>query len=378
MCLSVSLIGRGADIAMRGFNIAPGSTATANIEILPSTDESYSVSGFQFDLVLPASLSLVSVEAGDACAGFNVESNLLADGTVRVVEYGDGMTVVASGAEGSLVSLELSCAASTTPSEATIAVTKAMFSTSQGEDVPLGDVSAVVSIRIEADGVELNVDDLTLLEGQTFVLEATVSPEDTTYPQIVWSSADEKVATVGSDGLVRALKAGSTEITAQCGEVSAVCLLTVVDASDLVLESGGRSDALDGNDVHVYVEETVSIGVVLPEALTEVPDLDWTLDEGGDEFVKLEKGEDSLNADFTGVAEGQTSYTLSLNGTTLIRGKVTVTKVASGIDSVEAFEPFVPVYNLQGVHLQGNYTEETLSDLPSGIYIVRGKKILVK
>ena len=54
----------------------------------------------------------------------------------------------------------------------------------------------------EVEKVTLNQETATLKEGETLQLVATVSPEDADYSGIIWSTADETIATVSEDGLV--------------------------------------------------------------------------------------------------------------------------------------------------------------------------------
>lgn len=77
-----------------------------------------------------------------------------------------------------------------------------------------------------ATEVKLDVDAKELIEGESFDLTATVTPADTS-DAIVWSSSDEKVATV-TDGKVTAVGAGTAVITVTAGNVSANCTVTVV------------------------------------------------------------------------------------------------------------------------------------------------------
>jgi hypothetical protein len=66
---------------------------------------------------------------------------------------------------------------------------------------------------IRVTGVTLNSTSLSLVEGETTDLVATVSPKDADNQAIIWSSTNGSVASV-NNGKVNALKAGSTEIIA--------------------------------------------------------------------------------------------------------------------------------------------------------------------
>ncbi|MBQ7263158.1 MAG: Ig-like domain-containing protein, partial [Synergistaceae bacterium] len=78
---------------------------------------------------------------------------------------------------------------------------------------------------VPATGVTLDEDALTLKEGGTATLTATVSPEGTT-DAVVWASTDPSVATV-TDGKVKGIKAGAAVVTATAGGRMALCLVTV-------------------------------------------------------------------------------------------------------------------------------------------------------
>ena len=73
---------------------------------------------------------------------------------------------------------------------------------------------------IPASAVVLDKTALSLYEGDIAALTATVQPEDTTIKTVTWTSTEKTVATV-ADGKITALKAGTTTITAACGDVKA-------------------------------------------------------------------------------------------------------------------------------------------------------------
>jgi|GEM_PF-304697 len=93
-----------------------------------------------------------------------------------------------------------------------------------------------VTITATADGVKatyivtvktaisLNQTTMTKYVGRTGTLKATVKGCNGT---VKWTSADKNVATVSSDGVVTAMKAGSTKITATVDGVSASCKVKV-------------------------------------------------------------------------------------------------------------------------------------------------------
>ena len=89
-----------------------------------------------------------------------------------------------------------------------------------------------VTVTTKVDAVTLSQNEGILNVGKSVTLTATVTPEeiaaDTT---VTWSSSDEAVATVDSNGKVTAVATGNATITATAGEESASCDITVEKAT---------------------------------------------------------------------------------------------------------------------------------------------------
>ncbi len=107
---------------------------------------------------------------------------------------------------------------------------------SEQEDDAIINVSGTVSSLLGEDseeyspatGVSLNQSSINLNVGATETLTATVAPYGA-YPNVIWTSSDEAVATVSSAGVVTAVAAGSATITAKTisGGFTASCEITV-------------------------------------------------------------------------------------------------------------------------------------------------------
>ena len=79
---------------------------------------------------------------------------------------------------------------------------------------------------VPVTSVELNKSSIELVEGDSETLIATVKPDDATDKTVTWSTSDKTIATV-ENGKVTAVKAGEATITANAGEKSATCKITV-------------------------------------------------------------------------------------------------------------------------------------------------------
>ena len=89
-----------------------------------------------------------------------------------------------------------------------------------------------VTVKAKAVGVtEVTLDrtELTLTEGETETLTATVKPDNADNRKVKWSSDKTDVATVGGDGKVTAVKAGeaTVTVTTEDGGKTATCKVTV-------------------------------------------------------------------------------------------------------------------------------------------------------
>lgn len=82
---------------------------------------------------------------------------------------------------------------------------------------------------VAVTGVTLNKSSLSLVEGNSETLTATVSPDNATNKAVSWKSSDASIASVDGTGKVTAVKAGSATITVSTtdGSKTATCSVSV-------------------------------------------------------------------------------------------------------------------------------------------------------
>ncbi len=90
---------------------------------------------------------------------------------------------------------------------------------------------------ITATGLTLSKTQISLEEGETVQLEATVSPEDWS-GTVTWSSSNAGVATVDSSGNVTYVASGTCTITATADEQTATCAVTCAEPVDTSVATG--------------------------------------------------------------------------------------------------------------------------------------------
>ena len=181
--------------------------------------------------------------------------------------------------------------------------------------------SCALTVKQHVTGVSISKSSLTLYTGQTETLSAQVKPEDATDTRLTWSSSDKTVATV-ANGLVTALKAGSTQIrvTSFEGGFQAVCNLTVkqhVTGLDL-----------SASTLTIYLGQTVTMtATVLPSDASD-KSVTWT----------------SSNSDIVSVTQNG-----SVTANAMGEAEITATSNDGGFSKsckVTVIEPLVPATSL--------------------------------
>ncbi|WP_462384614.1 Ig-like domain-containing protein [Intestinibacillus massiliensis] len=92
------------------------------------------------------------------------------------------------------------------------------------------------SSTVSVTGVTLTPTTLSLVEGNSEQLTATVAPTNASNPKVSWTSSDANIATVDANGKVTAVKNGNATITVKTndGGKTAQCTVTVKSETDIV------------------------------------------------------------------------------------------------------------------------------------------------
>ena len=110
---------------------------------------------------------------------------------------------------------------------------------------------------VKADGITLSQSTITIEEGGTLTLTATVTPDYATDKRVAWSSSDADVAVVVK-GVVVGLSIGTATITAQSGDQVATCEVTVVKKTIPV-----RSIILEQSSASLIEGDTLTLSVIV-------------------------------------------------------------------------------------------------------------------
>lgn len=131
--------------------------------------------------------------------------------------------------------------------------------------------------EVPVQSVSLSAVTMTLNEGESKTLTATVLPVNATNKTVVWSVLPTGFATV-ANGVVTGIKAGNCTVTATAGGKSASCAVTVevVETAQLIYSLPGETVLTQGLDTGLKL---------LEHASTETPQYTILVDaKAGDDF----------------------------------------------------------------------------------------------
>ena len=146
-----------------------------------------------------------------------------------------------------------------------------------------------IASDILATSLTLDVIEVTLSTNETSTLIATLLPAEVTNPELAWTSSNEAVITVNSEGIVTAVGAGEAVVTVRTTDgsnLSATCVVSVATVDDDVKEYENTLlvddlDARAGTQVELSIALKNNVNItnfqfdlVLPEGVTIAQDED--------------------------------------------------------------------------------------------------------
>lgn len=169
----------------------------------------------------------------------------------------------------------------------------------------------IVHVReVPLEGIDLDKTAITMNKGdKSEALVVSYNPEDTTDDRTVtWSSENENVTTV-ENGVVTAVGAGRTTITATVGEFTAECEVTVVSPLESITLSADRTT----DDLEVGDTVNLTVGYN-PEDTTDDKTVTWSSSD-----------EDVATVDENGVVTAVAGGTATITATSAVNENITAT-----------------------------------------------------
>ena len=199
------------------------------------------------------------------------------------------------------------------------------------------DISASCTVNVVkfVSGIVLSETELTLNEGQSATITATVTPDLANNKVLAWESSDTSVATVNQDGKVTAISKGSAIITAKSTDgsnISASCTVNVVKLVSSIFISDTKIA------MEIGEQKTVT-AYALPSDATN-PNLRW--------YSENENVATVENGIITAIGTGTTYvYVESTDGTDIVEKCEVEVSDLSGVDSISSAN--IRVYVANGI-----------------------------
>lgn len=178
---------------------------------------------------------------------------------------------------------------------------------------------------IPVTSVSLNKSSITLNQGATETLSASVSPTNATNRSVTWSSSNTSVATVSSTGQVAAVNPGTAVITVRTNDSNktATCTVTVTAPATPV-----ASVSLNKNSISLNVGATETLSATVSPANATNRSVTWSSSNTSVATV-------NTNGRVTAVAPGTAVITVrTVDGNKTERCTVTVTASVVSVNSV--------------------------------------------
>ena len=105
---------------------------------------------------------------------------------------------------------------------------------------------------VKVTGVRVNSDSVTLKEGKSTTVTATVAPTNATNKKVTWKSEDTTIATVSSAGKITGVKAGTTKVTVTTADGNFTKTITVTVKAPVLAESveiNGTNEVQEGKTI---------------------------------------------------------------------------------------------------------------------------------
>jgi len=203
---------------------------------------------------------------------------------------------------------------------------------------------------VAVTGVSLSKSTISLTEGGSETLTATITPSNATNKAVSWKSSDASVASVDNNGKVTAVKAGSTTITVTTsdGGKTATCSVTVTSANVSV-----TGVTLDKTELEMTegTEETLKATVTPSNATNKA--VTWSTSDNN--IANVSDGK------VTAVKAGEATITVTTSdGGKTATCKVTVKAVA--LEGLSVNPATLEIVEGETKQLEVKFTPETFGD----------------
>lgn len=130
----------------------------------------------------------------------------------------------------------------------------------------------VIEKIVNVSSIKINADKKAVYTGSTLGLSITVNPSDAKDKTITWSSSDNNIATVSSDGIVTGVNPGSVTITARSNNgKESVIKISVLDSGDEI-----SSIRINTNGTSLKIGDSLTLVATISPSYAQNKSVTWT------------------------------------------------------------------------------------------------------
>ena len=214
-----------------------------------------------------------------------------------------------------------------------------------------------ITVKQQVTEIVLSETSASLWVGDTKTITATVSPTTASNTSVEWSSSDDNVATVSSDGVITAKGEGTCTITC-----TAVDGYGTKSTCEVIVKQQVTEIALSETTASLWVGDTKTITATALPTTANSTSVEWT---SSDDKVASVSSEGVITANGEGAciitctaADGYGAVSVC---------EVTVMQQTTSLEDLRFANDKSPVYNLNGQRISKAHAQK-------GIYIKNGKK----
>lgn len=205
--------------------------------------------------------------------------------------------------------------------------------------------------------IKLSETRVRIIKGETFQLDAILSPKDVTIKDVIWESYNEDIVSVSDDGELKALNYGHGIVIAEtANRYRAKCFVSVVRPDFKIPENlygtwtGIRMELISQSDGKVYDEKAVG------GLLSDGTDVEAWLESvrTSYEYILKEDGELRMYMALKGGEFGFIKGTIGDSGySNVYSAKFTTDKIYTGKDENEEGMGGIDSFGDQSIHFDG-------------------------
>ena len=228
-----------------------------------------------------------------------------------------------------------------------------------------------VTVKVSSKTISLSSEKATLYLDEELTLKATLTPEDVTNKNIIWSSSDESIATVDENGKVTAKNKGTAVITAKTEDtgLTATCEITVIKHVTSV--------SFVNDSETVYVGKTLTLKATVLPADAENRKLIWTSSD--EKVATVKNGKITALGSGTAVitAKSEDGNNFAFCIVRVLKGidKITLDKLDAVIDQKESITlvPSIAPENADDKRIIWTSSDETVVKVIDGVVSAQQK-----